>query len=93
MTDLNSMKISTETEINDVKKARVLLKAIISSNPKNSSAWISAARVEELDGKLDTARNLLAEACTHFLDNEDIWLEAARLMPADKVQGFLSKAI
>jgi len=52
MTDLNSMKINTDTEINDLKKARALLKSVISINPKNSSGWIAAARVEELDGKL-----------------------------------------
>jgi pre-mRNA-processing factor 6 len=67
MTDLNSMKISTETEINDVKKARTLLKAIISSNPKNASAWISLSRVEELDGKLAEARNIINQACSQFM--------------------------
>jgi pre-mRNA-processing factor 6 len=59
MTDLNSMKISSETEINDLKKARALLKAVISSNPKSTSGWIAAARVEELDGKIQDARNIL----------------------------------
>ena len=52
MTDLNSLKINSETEINDYKKARALLKAIITSNPKSTSGWIAAARVEELDGKI-----------------------------------------
>jgi pre-mRNA-processing factor 6 len=52
LTDLNSVKISSDTEINDLKKARALLKAVISSNPKNSDGWIAAARVEELDGKI-----------------------------------------
>jgi pre-mRNA-processing factor 6 len=52
LTDLNAIKISSETEINDLKKARALLKAVISSNPKNSDGWIAAARVEELDGKI-----------------------------------------
>jgi pre-mRNA-processing factor 6 len=52
MTDLNSIKISTETEISDLKKARALLKSVVLSNPKNSSGWIAAARVEELDGKV-----------------------------------------
>ena len=52
MTDLKSLKINSETEINDLKKARALLKAIITSNPKNTNGWIAAARVEELDGKL-----------------------------------------
>lgn len=52
MTDLNSMKINSDTEINDIKKARALLKAVISSNPNSTSGWIAAARVEELDGKV-----------------------------------------
>jgi pre-mRNA-processing factor 6 len=33
MTDLNSLKINTDTEINDLKKARILLKAVIKANP------------------------------------------------------------
>ena len=52
MTDLQSLKINSETEINDYKKARALLKAIITSNSKNTSGWIALARVEELDGKI-----------------------------------------
>jgi pre-mRNA-processing factor 6 len=52
MTDLNSMKLNTETEINDLKKARILLKAVIKANPTSSSGWVALARVEELDGKL-----------------------------------------
>ena len=93
MTDLKGLKINSETEINDYKKARALLKAIITSNPKSTSGWIAAARVEELDGKIQEARNILAQACQNFLDNEDVWLEAARLTPPDKVKAFLAKAV
>jgi len=93
MTDLNSLKINSETEINDLKKARALLKAIISSNPKSTSGWIAAARVEELDGKLQEARNILEQACQNFLDSEDVWCEAARLTAPDKVKAFLGKAV
>ena len=93
MTDLNGLKINSETEINDLKKARALLKAIITSNPKSTSGWIAAARVEELDGKVQEARNILAQACQNFLDSEDVWLEAARLTPHDKVKAFLAKAV
>lgn len=59
MTDLNSMKMNTETEINDLKKARILLKAVIKANPSSSSGWVAAARVEELDGKFKEARTIL----------------------------------
>lgn len=57
------MKVNTATEINDLKKARVLLKAVIKANPQSSSGWVAAARVEELDGKLSEARKILQEAC------------------------------
>jgi len=79
MTDLNSLKLNSETQLNDLKKARVLLRAVIKANPTSSSGWVAAARVEELDGKLNEARNILDEACIQFQTNEDVWLEAARL--------------
>ena len=81
MTDLNSIKVNNDTEISDLKKARQLLKSVILSNPQSASGWIAAARVEELDGKHDEAKNIIAQACQKFYDNEDIWLEAARLSP------------
>lgn len=79
MTDLNSIKITSETEISDLKKARALLKSVILSDPKNASGWIAAARIEELDGKLTEARTILQKACEHFVDNEDVWMEAIRI--------------
>ena len=60
MTDLNSLKINTDSEINDIKRARTLLKSVITNNPNSSAGWIAAARVEELDGKIQAARNILA---------------------------------
>jgi len=33
ITDLNSIKINTETEISDLKKARAVLKSVTLSNP------------------------------------------------------------
>lgn len=52
MTDLNSLTFNSAHEINDIKKARALLKSVITSNPNSASGWIAAARVEELDGKI-----------------------------------------
>jgi pre-mRNA-processing factor 6 len=60
MTDLNSIKINTQTEISDLKKARALLKSVILSNPKSALGWIAAARVEERDGKFIEARNIIS---------------------------------
>ena len=33
MTDLNSLKINSNSEINDLKRARMLLRAVIKANP------------------------------------------------------------
>ena len=52
MTDLNSLNFNTATEINDFKKARKLLNSIITTNENSASGWIAAARIEELDGKI-----------------------------------------
>ena len=93
MTDLNSIKINTESEISDLKKARALLKSVINSNPQSVSGWVAAARVEELDGKIQEARNIITQACSNFYDNEDVWLEAARLSPFDQSRSILAKAI
>ena len=38
--------------LGDVKRARVLLKSALNSNSNNADIWVSAARVEEIDGKI-----------------------------------------
>ena len=46
LTDLNSLPIHDSGEIGDYKKARLLLKSVITTNQKNAAGWIAAARVE-----------------------------------------------
>lgn len=43
---------ATDAEISDIKKARLLLKSVISTNPRHAPGWIAAARLEEVAGKL-----------------------------------------
>jgi len=61
LTDLQSLPFATGGDIGDFKKARLLLKSLIQSDPKNSFGWLAAARVEELDGKVQAAKNILAQ--------------------------------
>jgi len=63
-----------------VKKARLLLKSVRETNPKHPPAWIASARLEEVTGKLQAARNVIMKGCEECPKSEDIWLEAARLM-------------
>ena len=51
--DPRSMKITSATEVADIKKARLLLKSVITTNPHHGPGWIAAARLEELAGKLN----------------------------------------
>ena len=50
LTDLNSIVLSSDAEIGDIKKARMLLKSVINTNPKHAPGWVAAARLEETVG-------------------------------------------
>lgn len=51
---------SADAEISDIKKARLLLKSVISTNPRHAPGWIAAARLEEVAGKLQQVGSLSA---------------------------------
>ena len=50
LTSLSSLKINSAAEISDIKKARLLLKSVINTNPKHAPGWIAAAGLEEIAG-------------------------------------------
>ncbi|PWA91115.1 hypothetical protein CTI12_AA093040 [Artemisia annua] len=75
LTDLKSMKITSDAEISDIKKARLLLKSVIQTNPKHPPGWIAAARLEEVAGKIQFARDLIKKGCEECPKNEDVWIE------------------
>lgn len=93
LTDLNSMPVSTDAHIADVKKARLLLRSVIQTNPSHAPGWIAAARLEELGGKIQAARELIAQGCLNCAHNEDIWLEAARLEKPTEAKAILANGI
>jgi len=81
------------SEIGDFKKARSLLNAITKTDQNNGGAWIANARVEEYAGKLSAARNIINKACKYCPDQEDVWLEAARLNEPDIAKKILADSI
>ena len=91
LTEMNAMKVSSEEEIRDLKKLRGLVKSLIDTNPTHSEGWLTAARVEEKDGKLAEARTLIATGLSHCPESEDLWLEAARLAPVYEGREMLVK--
>ena len=54
-------QVSSDAEVGDIKRARTLLKSVISTNPRHAPGWVAAARLEELAGKLGDARKLIGQ--------------------------------
>ncbi|XP_044001814.1 pre-mRNA-processing factor 6-like [Aphidius gifuensis] len=93
LTDLQSMIPTYGGDINDIKKARSLLKSVRETNPYHPPAWIASARLEEVTGKLQAARNLIMEGCKGNPMSEDLWLEAARLQPPDTAKAVIAQSV
>nr|SVE69638.1 EOG090X017X [Eubosmina coregoni] len=93
LTDLQSMIPTYGGDINDIKKARLLLKSVRETNPNHPPAWIASARLEEVTGKLQAARNLILRGCETCPNSEDLWLEAARLVPPDTAKNVIAQAV
>lgn len=92
LTDLQSMIPTYGGDINDIKKARLLLKSVRETNPNHPPAWIASARLEEVTGKVQMARNLIMKGCETNPQSEDLWLEAARLQPIDTAKAVIAQA-
>ncbi|KAJ6633556.1 Pre-mRNA-processing factor 6 [Pseudolycoriella hygida] len=92
LTDLQSMIPTYGGDINDIKKARLLLKSVRETNPNHPPAWIASARLEEVTGKVQMARNLIMAGCEMNPLSEDLWLEASRLQPPDTAKAVIAQA-
>jgi pre-mRNA-processing factor 6 len=93
LTDLNSIRINTDAEVTDIKKAELLLHSVTSTNPKHAPGWVAAARVQEFAGRLVQARKIIRQGCEACPDSEDVWLEAARLHTCDNAKVILANAV
>ncbi|XP_065898185.1 pre-mRNA-processing factor 6-like [Dysidea avara] len=93
LTDLNSITPQSAGDINDVKKARLLLKSVITTNPKHGPGWIAAARLEEVTGHMQAARNIITKGTEVCANNEDLWLEATRLQPPEQAKSVIARAV
>ncbi|KAL4171204.1 hypothetical protein KRP22_009302 [Phytophthora ramorum] len=93
LTDLNSIKLTSDAEIGDIKKARLLLRSVTLTNPKHGPGWIAAARLEEVAGKIVQARKIIAQGCESCPTQEDVWLEASRLQNPENAKTILAKAV
>ena len=80
LTNLNKMQMSdAQTQVGDINRVRELLQSVVKSNPNNALGWIAAARLEELAGKIVSARKTIDQGCQRCPKSEDAWLENIRL--------------
>lgn len=94
LTSLSSQPVPTATaDVADIKKARALMRSITTTNPGHGPGWIAAARLEEQVLNLPAARKLIREGCERCPEDEDVWLEAARLQPPAAARGVLAEAV
>jgi pre-mRNA-processing factor 6 len=93
MTNLDNLANTGMSEVNDIKKARMLLSSVTSSNPKHAPGWVAAARIEEVAGKMKTARKIIQQGCERCPNSEDLWLENARLNSGDDRKAVLAEAV
>jgi len=63
------------------------------TNPNHPPAWIASARLEEVTGKVQAARNLIMKGCEVNPNSEDLWLEAARLQPPEVSKSIIAQAV
>ena len=93
MTGLGALNVSSDAEVGDVKRARLLLSSVTNTNPQHAQGWIAAARLEEVAGKSIAARRLAEQGCEACPTSEDLWLECARLHDGRAAQAVLARAV
>ncbi|CAI2352621.1 unnamed protein product [Caenorhabditis sp. 36 PRJEB53466] len=93
LTDMNSMLPQYGGDLQDVKKARMLLKSVRETNPYHPPSWKASAALEETVGKIQTARNLIMEGCEKNPGSEDLWLCAIRLHSAELGKSIVAQAV
>ena len=102
LTELNTLNkdnvvnpLNSLEGVQDMKKAKLLLNNLISSNPDNPLSWISAARLEVMDNEQIKAREILAKAIEKIKNSEDLWIEYSRLYDNDpeKAKDILKQGI
>uniref|UniRef100_A0A7S3EEL7 PRP1 splicing factor N-terminal domain-containing protein n=2 Tax=Rhodosorus marinus TaxID=101924 RepID=A0A7S3EEL7_9RHOD len=93
LTQMDGLRINSETDVGDIKKLRHLLKSVTSTNPKHGPGWIAAARLEEFAGRMQAARKEIAQGCKMCPTSEEVWLEAVRLHPPEQAKTVLASAV
>lgn len=93
LTEMKSVVLKSDAEIGDIKRARQLMKSVTDTNPHHAPGWIAAARLEEVAGRVQQARELATKGCELCPGSEDMWLEASRLQTPENAKAVLARGV
>ncbi|KAI4906190.1 hypothetical protein J4E90_010773 [Alternaria incomplexa] len=80
MTALNKKEaMGEEVPVEDINRARVLLESAVKTNVHNGPGYVALARLEEVAGKVHTAKKVIARGCELCPKSIVVWEEAIRL--------------
>jgi pre-mRNA-processing factor 6 len=74
-----SQAMGAEAPVEDVNRARVLLESAVKTNVHNGPGYVALCRLEELAGKIHTAKKVIQKGCEMCPRSIVVWEEAIRI--------------
>ncbi|CBY01951.1 hypothetical protein IAQ61_006546 [Plenodomus lingam] len=68
-----------EVPVEDINRARVLLESAVKTNVHNGPGYVALSRLEEVAGKVHTAKKVIQKGCEMCPKSIVVWEEAIRL--------------
>jgi pre-mRNA-processing factor 6 len=68
-----------EVPVEDINRARVLLESAVKTNIHNGPGYVALARLEEVAGKIHTAKKVIMRGAENCPRSQVVWEEAIRL--------------
>ncbi|KAI8939122.1 hypothetical protein NX059_004956 [Plenodomus lindquistii] len=68
-----------EVPVEDINRARVLLESAVKTNVHNGPGYVALSRLEEVAGKIHTAKKVIQKGCEMCPKSIVVWEEAIRL--------------
>ncbi|KAL6704148.1 U4/U6 x U5 tri-snRNP complex subunit Prp1 [Coniothyrium glycines] len=68
-----------EVPVEDINRARVLLESAVKTNVHNGPGYVALSRLEEVAGKIHTAKKVIQRGCEMCPKSIVVWEEAIRL--------------
>lgn len=68
-----------EVPVEDINRARMLLESAVKTNVHNGPGYVALSRLEEVAGKIHTAKKVIEKGCAMCPKSIVVWEEAIRL--------------